>query len=197
MDAKLKSRSSSIYTKLSQDIPNMSDYAKAIFHPANFVSFLPHLYNKINSCFQSYSLTFDEIDWDDIYPFLLKYAQVADPVGQREQYITTMEDAHRDLLHFLGDYFVHLTMATQQKYNNILREQAGTWAYKASRAIAPKYPIERPFNESTLGNKLLYQEEHNQAIEDYFVSKTPYMNALDRAVETEKFTNTFFEQGGW
>lgn len=197
METKLKNTASSIYTKLTRDVSNMSDYAKCVFHPTTFATFLPHLYHKINSSFQSYSLKFDEIDWDDIYPFLLTYAQTADPIGQREQYITNMEQAHQDLLHHLGDYFVHLTMATQQKYNNVLREQAGTWAYKASHALAPKYPLERPFNESTLGDKLLHQEEQDSAIESYFVTKTPYMNALDRAAETEKFTNTFFEQGGW
>jgi hypothetical protein len=102
-----------------------------------------------------------------------------------------------DLLDHLGDYFVHLSIGSQQKYNNFLREQAGTWAYKASMAIAPRYPMERPFTESTLGGKLMAQDEHDNAIETYFVSKSPYVNALDRAKETEKFTDSFFENGGW
>lgn len=199
VDPKVKEVAQSIYSKLVRDINHrLSDYAKCLFHPQQLERFLPHLYRKINGCYQSYSLKFDEIDWDDIYPHLLSYAREADPVAEhREVYITTMAQAHVDLLNHLGDYFVHLTMATQQKYQNILREQAGTWSYKASHAIAPKYPMERPFTEGITQGKMLGRDDADQAMENYFVSQTPYLNALDRAVETEKFTNSFFEQGGW
>lgn len=187
-----------LYARLAQDVPALSDYAKVLFHPSNFSQFLPHLHKKINGCYQSFSLTFDEIDWDDMYPHLLSYTRTADPVGtHRERHLMTLKDAHVDLLDHLGDYFVHLSIGSQQKYNNFLREQAGTWAYKASMAIAPRYPMERPFTESTLGGKLMAQDEHDNAIETYFVSKSPYVNALDRAKETEKFTYSFFENGGW
>ena len=199
VDSKVKEVAQTIYNKMVQDLGHgMSAYAKTIFHPQSFQVFLPHLYRRINNCYQSYSLKFEEIDWDDIYPHLLSYARTTDPVSeQRESYITSMDGAYADLLNRLGDYFVHLSMATQQKYQNILREQAGTWAYKASHAIAPKYPMERPFTESTTGSGFLGRDNADQAMENYFVSQTPYLNALDKAAETEKFTNSFFEQGGW
>ena len=199
VDPKVTKVSKTIFRQLVRDLGhNMSDYAKSVFHPENFNLFIPYLYRKINDCYQSYSLMFEEIDWDDIYPHLLSYAKTTNPVSEhRETYITTMEEAHADLLNYLGEYFVHLTMATQQKYQNMLREQAGTWSYKASHAIAPKYPLERPFTEAVTQGQLLGREDANKGMEEYFVSQTPYANALDKAAQTEKFTNSFFEQGGW
>ena len=57
--------------------------------------------------------------------------------------------------------------------------------------------MERPFTEAVTQGQLLGREEANKGMEEYFVSQTPYVNALDKASQTEKFTNSFFEQGGW
>lgn len=180
-----------------RDVPTLSDYAKTLFHPKNFELFLSLLHRRINGCFQSYSLTVNEVDWDEVYPFLLDYAKTADPIKDRQHPLLTLEDAQTDLLTHLGDYFVHLSISSQHKYNNYLRKQAGTWAYKASMAIAPKYPMERPMCETSVQTRFLGNDERDQATEQYFFSKNPYQNAIERAKKTEEFANNFFANGGW
>lgn len=186
-----------MYLRLLRDAPRMDDYAKALFHPTNFAPFLLVLYRRINSCIQSFSLKFNEVDWDRCYEFLLEYARTADPVKDRHTPIATLQDAQTDLLSFLSKYFRDMQLRTEQMYRQYLQDQAGTWAYKATMPIAPKYPMARPMHEATTGGKLLGQEEANRAMEEYYVSKNPYHNAVQKAKETEEYMNNFFENGGW
>lgn len=186
------------YMRMVRDVPNMSAYAKTLFHPQNFAPFVPFLYRKINGCIQSYSLKFDEVDWDRLYTFLKEYAQVTDPIKDRQTPLVTLQDAQTDLISYLSVYFRDLQLRTEQMYRQYLQEQAGTWAYKATMPIAPKYPMAHPLNEATLGGKLLGQEEANKAMEDYYVNKNPYENALgQKARDTEAYMNNFFQNGGW
>lgn len=179
-----------IYAQLDRELSRWSDYARVLFHPQNFAKFLPHLHRRINGCFQSYSLQTNEVQWDRLYPFLLDYARTADPNHKKlTRPIVTLQDAHTDLLRHLEDYFVHLSIGSEHRYRNYLREQAGTWAYKASMAIAPKYPMERPLDEATIGGKLIGNEERDSGLEEYYFSKNPHANAMVRALDTEKLMN--------
>lgn len=189
--------SAKIYDWLCRDIPVLSDYARVLFHPTNFTSFLPYLHARMNGNYQTYSLKLDEIDWETyVYPELRKYAQNANPDEKlRPRPLLTLEEAQHDLLDSLGDFFVHDAIGSQHRLNNFLRDQAGDWAYKASMRIAPHVQMERPMEETTRGGKLSAQDELDQAISNYFVGETPYANAMTKAQEVEKYTNDYFNQG--
>jgi len=185
------------YLRMVKDVPNMSSYAKVLFHPQNFAPFLPYLYRKINSVIQSYSLTFDEVDWDRLYDFLKDYARTTDPVQARQNPLLTLQDAQEDLLTFLAPYFRDLQLRTEQMYRLYLGDQAGPWAYKATMPIAPKYPMAHPLDEATMGAKLLWQEHANKGVEDYYINKNPNVGHEKKADDMIDFLDNFFENGGW
>jgi hypothetical protein len=180
------------------EIGTLSDYAETLFHPTSLVKFLPHLHRRINGCFQAYSLKINEIDWDELAGHLALYAKTADPLDPaRVLPLKTKQDGQRDLLNSLGDYFVHLSITSQYNHNNYMREQAGDWAYKGGHRIAPSMPMERPFDEACIGAKMLSNDQRDEAISDYFVHKSPYQNAMERAKKIEQENDNYFQNGGW
>lgn len=186
------------YLQLKRDIPKLSDFANVLFHPQHFAPFIPYIYRKINASIQSYSLKFDEVDWDHLYPFLRDYAKETHPVHGRDKPLETLQHAQLDLLHYLGTYFRDVQLRTEHRYRMYLSAQAGSWAYKATMPIAPKYPMERPMDEATVGAKLLSQEHANKGVEDYYVNQSPYVDAYGaKADKTVEYMDNFIQNGGW
>lgn len=188
-----------LYQRMVQDSPNqLSNYAKVLFHWDNFSKFLPHLHAKINGCYKNLSLTLDEIDWDDVYPHLLTYAQTTDPQDRRlPEPLDSLEKAQAHLLNYLGAYFVHLHLLARYRESNFLRAQTGSWMYKSNLQLAPRYPVERPYDEASINVKMLGNEERDQAMANYFVDQSPDLNWQAQARHAEKMAENYWTNGGW